>query len=184
MMPGKYQADQKKKPIGAYIGSEVRTLIHDTKAATDECYDSIAADLLSKKSDSFSLAASSRPFPNVELFLAGHNAESIRKAYTLHKTLALQTNKTTDSALPPPIKFGQLLGMADDISCELLAMGTDKDDDTAAVPPMVYKCMNWGSVRECMHYLVRRATENQSAAERMQSTVGVMQKELGRRIWG
>jgi proline dehydrogenase len=47
---------------------------------------------------------------------------------------------------------------------------------------MVYKCMNWGSVRECMHYLVRRATENQSAAQRMQSTVGVMQKELRRRV--
>jgi proline dehydrogenase len=74
--------------------------------------------------------------------------------------------------------------MADDISCELLAMGDNvgqqAEKQTAA--PMVYKCMNWGSVRECMHYLVRRATENQSAAQRMQSTVGVMQKELRRRV--
>lgn len=71
--------------------------------------------------------------------------------------------------------------MADDISCELLAMG-DNGAEKKAAAPMVYKCMNWGSVRECMHYLVRRATENQSAAQRMQSTVGVMQKELRRRI--
>ena len=115
----------------------------------------------------------------MELFLAGHNSDSIRKAYALYQGL-LQRGDT-----PPPIKFGQLLGMADDISCELLAMG-DKvaaaQTDKTASAPMVYKCMNWGSVRECMHYLVRRATENQSAALRMQSTVSVMQKELRRRI--
>ncbi|KAI5195976.1 FAD-linked oxidoreductase [Aureobasidium subglaciale] len=163
---------------GAYIGSETRTLIHDTKEHTDECYDSIATDLLTKTFPGFT----SQDFPLVELFLAGHNSESIRKAYTLHQAL-LQNGQN-----PPPIKFGQLLGMADDISCELLAMGGDdgsaeqveKKKDSAL--PMVYKCMNWGSVRECMHYLVRRATENQSAARRMQSTVGVMQKELRRRV--
>ncbi|KAI4719367.1 FAD-linked oxidoreductase [Aureobasidium sp. EXF-10727] len=159
---------------GAYIGSETRTLIHDIKTQTDECYDSIAADLLTKSFPGFSKHA----FPNVELFLAGHNSDSIRKAYALYQGL-LQQGDT-----PPPIKFGQLLGMADDISCELLAMG-DKEAAQAAkksAAPMVYKCMNWGSVRECMHYLVRRATENQSAAQRMQSTVGVMQKELRRRM--
>ncbi|KAI4829661.1 FAD-linked oxidoreductase [Aureobasidium sp. EXF-8845] len=155
---------------GAYIGSESRTLIHDTKTQTDECYDSIAADLLTKTFPGFS----KQDFPRVELFLAGHNSDSIRRAYALYQGL-LQKGET-----PPPIKFGQLLGMADDISCELLAMGDTAESKTAA--PMVYKCMNWGSVRECMHYLVRRATENQSAAQRMQSTVGVMQKELRRRV--
>jgi proline dehydrogenase len=159
---------------GAYIGSESRTLIHDTKTQTDECYDSIAADLLTKSFPGFS----KQDFPRVELFLAGHNSDSIRKAYALYQGL-LQKGET-----PPPIKFGQLLGMADDISCELLAMGDTAgqraEKQTAA--PMVYKCMNWGSVRECMHYLVRRATENQSAAQRMQSTVGVMQQELRRRV--
>ncbi|CAD0022952.1 unnamed protein product [Aureobasidium pullulans] len=159
---------------GAYIGSENRTLIHDTKIQTDECYDSIAADLLTKSFPGFG----KQDFPNVELFLAGHNSESIRKAYTLYKGL-LQKGET-----PSPIKFGQLLGMADDISCELLAMGekAGQQVEKDASAPMVYKCMNWGSVRECMHYLVRRATENQSAASRMESTVGVMQKELRRRM--
>ncbi|KAH0028301.1 proline oxidase Put1, partial [Aureobasidium melanogenum] len=159
---------------GAYIGSETRTLIHDTKTQTDECYNSIAADLLTKSFPGFS----KQDFPHVELFLAGHNSDSIRKAYALYQGL-LQKGDT-----PPPIKFGQLLGMADDISCELLAMGDNAPEqvDKNATAPMVYKCMNWGSVRECMHYLVRRATENQSAAQRMQSTVGVMQKELRRRI--
>ncbi|KAH0401622.1 proline oxidase Put1, partial [Aureobasidium melanogenum] len=159
---------------GAYIGSETRTLIHDTKTQTDECYNSIAADLLTKSFPGFS----KQDFPHVELFLAGHNSDSIRKAYALYQGL-LQKGDT-----PPPIKFGQLLGMADDISCELLAMGDNAAEqvDKKATAPMVYKCMNWGSVRECMHYLVRRATENQSAAQRMQSTVGVMQKELRRRI--
>ncbi|KAG9944509.1 proline oxidase Put1, partial [Aureobasidium melanogenum] len=159
---------------GAYIGSETRTLIHDTKSQTDECYNSIAASLLTKSFSRFS----KQDFPNVELFLAGHNSDSIRKAYALYQGL-LQRGDT-----PPPIKFGQLLGMADDISCELLAMGDKAAAQTekTASAPMVYKCMNWGSVRECMHYLVRRATENQSAALRMQSTVSVMQKELRRRI--
>ncbi|KAH0030163.1 proline oxidase Put1, partial [Aureobasidium melanogenum] len=159
---------------GAYIGCETRTLIHDTKTQTDECYNSIAADLLTKSFPGFT----KQDFPHVELFLAGHNSDSIRKAYALYQGLS-QKGET-----PPPIKFGQLLGMADDISCELLAMGDNAAEktDKAAAAPMVYKCMNWGSVRECMHYLVRRATENQSAAQRMQSTVGVMQKELRRRI--
>ncbi|KAI5197973.1 hypothetical protein AUEXF2481DRAFT_33421 [Aureobasidium subglaciale EXF-2481] len=159
---------------GAYIGSETRSLIHDTKTQTDDCYNSIATDLLSKSFPGFT----PQDFPPIELFLAGHNSESIRKAYTLHQNL-LQNGDT-----PPPIKFGQLLGMADDISGELLAMGDSSSQATEnpATAPMVYKCMNWGSVRECMHYLVRRATENQSAASRMESTVGVMQKELRRRI--
>ena len=159
---------------GAYIGSETRSLIHDTKTQTDECYNSIAADLLTKSFPGFT----KQDVPHVELFLAGHNSDSIRKAYVLYQGL-LQKGDT-----PPPIKFGQLLGMADDISCELLVMGDNTAEQSKEVSsaPMVYKCMNWGSVRECMHYLVRRATENRSATQRMQSTVGVMQKELRRRI--
>lgn len=155
---------------GAYISSETRSLIHDTKMQTDDCYDGIAAGLLTKNFPGFE----AHSFPNVELFLAGHNAESIRKAHALHKDL-LHKGRS-----PQPVRFGQLLGMADDISCELLALG-DSVKEKGSVP-MVYKCMNWGSVRECMHYLARRATENQSAARRMGSTVGVMQKELRRRV--
>ncbi|CAD0093883.1 unnamed protein product, partial [Aureobasidium mustum] len=169
-----HQARDGNWTLGIKLVSETRSLIHDTKTQTDECYNSIAADLLTKSFPGFT----KQDFPHVELFLAGHNSDSIRKAFALYQGL-LQEGDT-----PPPIKFGQLLGMADDISCELLAMGDNAAEQSKKVlsAPMVYKCMNWGSVRECMHYLVRRATENQSAAQRMQSTVGVMQKELRRRI--
>ncbi|KAK5999950.1 hypothetical protein QM012_005038 [Aureobasidium pullulans] len=131
---------------GAYIGSETRSLIHSTKLQTDECYNSIATSLLTKSFPDLP----KHDFPSVELFLAGHNSDSIRKAYALHQSLLRKGNIPP----PPPIKFGQLLGMADDISCELLAMGddhntTDADNkaDTSA-PPMVYKCMNWGSISD------------------------------------
>ena len=162
---------------GAYIGSETRSLIHDTKVGTDSCYNSVVADILSKSWPGYT----KQDFPSVELFLAGHNSESIRKAYALYTDLAPK------GEAPKPVRFGQLLGMADDISCELLAMDqtaskAHTEGGKTVAPPMVFKCMNWGSVKECMHYLARRATENQSAAQRMESTVGVMQKELRRRI--
>lgn len=170
---------------GAYIASDKRGGIHDTKAATDECYNSIVHDLLSRRFDS----VRSPDFPTFRLLAAGHNAESIQRATALHGTLTLAGHK------PPAIEFAQLLGMADHISGELLAQAevrkTAGEGLTAAQRemqgasmPRVVKCANWGTVRECLHFLMRRWVENQGAAERLRDGLVESRRELWARCKG
>ncbi|GAM90418.1 hypothetical protein ANO11243_084610 [Dothideomycetidae sp. 11243] len=168
---------------GAYLGREIRDRIHDTKHATDECYNGIVQDLLRQ-----TWPGLDSPLPAVQLFIAGHNAVSIRKACETLRELA-EHGKTH-----PSVRFGQLQGMADDVSCELLAMGereraraAAKDNSNAGVvragaAPAVYKCLTWGSVQECMQFLVRRATENRGATDRMRACFPEMRAELRRRM--
>ncbi|OAL36474.1 hypothetical protein AYO20_04370 [Fonsecaea nubica] len=197
---------------GAYIGSDNRSKIHDTKRETDECYDSIAHDIITKSWPGFEsgsrgagiAAADASGFPHARIFLAGHNSESIRKASSLVRRLS----QTGD--LANEVHYGQLQGMADDIGCELLAQADHQREvlkalnpssSAASSPsqmhqndarhrltelgiPRVYKCLSWGSIQDCLYYLVRRAIENQGAAERMKSSLNEMQAELRRRFFG
>ncbi|KAL4891445.1 FAD-linked oxidoreductase-like protein [Aspergillus ambiguus] len=92
---------------GAYIAHDLRSRIHDTKLATDRNYDHIVQSLLSRQ---WPLAAppSPTPFPTVRLFVASHNAESVRRAYSLAR-------HRTQHGLPTvPVELGQLQGMADE----------------------------------------------------------------------
>ncbi len=168
---------------GAYIASDVRSRIHDTKAETDACYDSIAHDLLIRSWPGFDKAS----FPKVKLFVAGHNANSVRKVATLAQQLAKEGSFTE------PVQYGQLQGMADDIGCELLALGDRVKDGAgkgtesgamAAGAPEAFKCLTWGTLQDCLHFLVRRAVENRSAAERLNTGLAEMKRELWRRMWG
>ena len=92
-----------------------------------------------------------------------------------------------------PVAFGQLQGMADDVSCELLqqqdrARNVDGLSDADAeiqkqAAPRAYKCLAWGSVPECMNFLMRRAVENANAAERVKDGLPDIRAELKRRIF-
>lgn len=169
---------------GAYINSEVRGRIHDTKADTDASYNGIAHDMLSKSWPGVDRDG----FPSVRIFLAGHNVDSIRRVASLAQSLA-----ATDD-LAEPVHYGQLQGMADDIGCEMLALceetkaaaleGASPRQARNAVlaAPCVYKCLTWGPIKDCLHYLVRRAVENRSAAEKMGDGLKEMRAELRRRI--
>ncbi|KAJ9654983.1 proline dehydrogenase [Coniosporium apollinis] len=167
---------------GAYIGNDVREKIHDTKAETDASYNGIVRDLLSGTVPGFS----QDQFPKVKLFLAGHNTDTIRKAIRLAQDLSAK------GQLKVAPEFGQLQGMADDIGCEIIEMAQQQRDaphsqgelvaDSQTYVPHVYKCLTWGSVRECMQYLVRRAVENQGATGRMKEGTSVIAAELWRRI--
>jgi proline dehydrogenase len=169
---------------GAYIGSDVRSKIHDTKPETDASFNWIAHDIITKSWPGFDKAN----FPHVRIFLAGHNTESIRKASTLVQRLA-QAGQLSEE-----VHYGQLQGMADDIGCELLAIGDqakhicskasskEQFQRTALGAPYAYKCLTWGSIKDCLHYLVRRAIENQGAAERMNASLEDMKKELRKRV--
>lgn len=169
---------------GAYILNEVRDRIHDTKAETDECYNSIVHDILSRSFD----GVSGDRFPKISFLVCGHNGESIRRAFAVHKQLSA-------TAKQQGLEFGQLYGMADHITGDLISEieksygpvdrpNRSQDEITASGAPHVFKCINWGSVRECLHFLMRRAAENQGAAERLQDGLSEAWKELRIRWFG
>jgi len=70
----------------------------------------------------------------------------------------------------PHIYFAQLLGMSDNISYNLAAMGYN-----------VAKYVPYGPVASVMPYLFRRAEENSSIAGQTSREFGLLQKEVNRR---
>ncbi|KAK2025369.1 FAD-linked oxidoreductase [Colletotrichum zoysiae] len=157
---------------GAYIGSDPRHLIHDTKADTDACYDGIAESLLKKQwGDAL---RGDFEMPPVSLVLATHNAESVRRARDICDAGEAKIQ----------IAFAQLQGMADELSCELVcakSSGGSPQRPTKARATEAYKYLVWGSTGECMKYLLRRAHENRDAVQRTRSGRDAMWKELVRR---
>lgn len=179
---------------GAYIAHDIRSRIHDTKAETDRNYDGIVQRLISREypldedyaepGEQRLQESQKRPrprFPDVRLFVASHNAESVRRAYALHRErVALE--------LPTiPVQFGQLQGMADEISCELLAEGRRVQDQARhgperAAAPQTFKCLAWGSLAQCLQFLLRRAVENKGTVQRTKHMADALRRELSRRI--
>lgn len=153
---------------GAYIATDERTLIHDTKQDTDDAYNMIAQGALKRNIGEFG-DQGSRAFPSVNLFLASHNKESVITAHNLHK-------QRMRSGLPTvPVRFAQLHGMSDEVSFSLL--GLDDGDGS----PEVYKCSTWGGLGECLAYLLRRAIENRDAVLRTDSEYRALKTEAFRR---
>lgn len=176
---------------GAYLGSDPRELIHDTKADTDACYNGIVEALLRRSWSVGPLAEHADPqkenFPAVNMVLASHNADSVRKARGI--LAELQGRTETEVA------FAQLQGMADEVSCEILACksaaaaaeGKEKKVEAKEqqdIGPRAYKYLVWGSTGECMKYLLRRAQENRDAVQRTRSGREAMGAEVVRRVKG
>ncbi|WZH49511.1 proline dehydrogenase [Fusarium acuminatum] len=163
---------------GAYIEHEVRSLIHTTKEDTDRSYDDIADMLISQRLPS---KATGQEFPCSALFLASHNAASVWKA------IAMYNRRWESGLLTTGLECGQIIGMADELSCELIdnyqRCVTSKGLTTTTAPG-VYKFLAWGSVSECMGYLHRRAIENRGAIERTNHMIVALKKEFYRRIFG
>ncbi|KAF2107016.1 FAD-linked oxidoreductase-like protein [Lophiotrema nucula] len=159
---------------GAYIGSDPRHKIHDTKAETDANYNGIVKDVLTGNILKHPTNRSS----NIALFAAGHNPESVAKASDLVRTLSAQ------NALNTVPDFGQLQGMGDTLSCRLIQhaqrMRAGAKDSVST--PGVYKYSVWGSVQDCMQYLVRRAVENRGGTDRMKDGMNELWEELRRRM--
>ncbi|KAK4223840.1 FAD-linked oxidoreductase-like protein [Podospora fimiseda] len=152
---------------GAYLGSDPREVIHDTKEDTDRAYDGIARALLKREWET-PLVGNSR-FPDVAVVLATHNRGSVLKAKRM--IASGEADKRTDVA------FAQLQGMADEVSCELVA-GKKQGD----VKANAYKYLVWGTTGECMKYLLRRAYENKDAVQRTVSGREAMKSEVLRRV--
>jgi proline dehydrogenase len=153
---------------GAYILSDDRALIHDTKQHTDDAYNGIAQGALRQQSAE---GPSAKPFPSLNLFLASHNRDSVLSAHRLRQ-------QRIEAGLPTvPVAFGQLHGMSDEVSFSLLA---ERDEDQH--PPEVLKCSTWGTMGECIGYLVRRAVENRDAVLRTKDEFAALRKETWRRV--
>jgi len=219
---------------GAYILSDDRKLIHDTKQDTDDAYNSIVRGALQQSFREFGglgddaavtggTAKKRHSFPSTNLLVASHNRESVFAAYELHR-------QRVAAGLPTvPVAFGQLHGMSDEVSFGLLehgrnlavntthsskrmidsatpravvmdsgAGGSTLADDAAsaegrlytrrdrsagpAAVPHVFKCTTWGSMSECIAYLVRRAVENRDAVLRTSDEYTALKSELWRRL--
>jgi proline dehydrogenase len=163
---------------GAYIASEPRHLIHDTIEDTHTAYNSIIQSLLTQ---TFPGLDPKKEFPRVQLMLASHNENSVRKGYETwrsRKENGLSTIK---------LEIAQLQGMSDEVSCGLVQMRqqmlsggkTSLDNDWY---PRAFKCLCWGGTQECIQFLIRRVIENRGSLERTQIWMGGLKKELWRRM--
>ncbi|KAI7781346.1 proline dehydrogenase [Diaporthe eres] len=93
---------------GAYILSEQRSFIHDTKEDTDTSYNSIAQGAIKRQLGDVGLPGpDSVAFPSVKLLLCSHNKESLSDALRLHQDRVKNGLPTT------PVAFAQLHGMSD-----------------------------------------------------------------------
>ncbi|KAK4220353.1 FAD-linked oxidoreductase-like protein [Rhypophila decipiens] len=166
---------------GAYLGSDPRHLIHDTKADTDGAYDGVAEGLLTRQWNAPLKAPEGEDFPSrVDVVLASHNRDSVLKARRiLQQQTAMIATKGGEAI---DVAFAQLQGMADEVSCELVVGSEANQQIMAAGKPNVYKYLVWGSTGECMKYLLRRAQENRDAVQRTRSGREAMRAELARRV--
>ncbi|KAL4983174.1 FAD-linked oxidoreductase-like protein [Aspergillus falconensis] len=173
---------------GAYIANEPRGVIHDTKEDTDNNYNGIVRSLLSREypgtdvNDNTYASLPHPPFPNMHLFVASHNVETIQKAYLLHSARMREGLPTV------PLEFGQLQGMADDLSCELLSCRQadlqSPNERVRAGAPKPFKCLSWGTPTELVQNLYRRAVENTDAVQRSRNMASALRTELWRRTGG
>lgn len=184
---------------GAYLGSDPRHLIHETKEDTDKAYNEAIRLMLTGSPCSlpmWNLPATNSSTTNsvtffdtpvrplltgkkvkVDLVVASHNKESVDKVLTLRRSM------TAEECGVGELVFAQLMGMADELSLGLVVDGLRKtrDDDFEM---KVYKYAVWGSTQECVRYLLRRAEENKDAVARSSENRKAVMEEVWRRIRG
>lgn len=100
-----------------------------------------------------------------EAMFASHNPESIQKVVAGMRRLGLPPG--ADSG----VYFGQLLGMADNVTFTLGRAGF-----------AAYKYVPYGPLRLVMPYLIRRAQENRDIMARCEENIAQARSELARRL--
>jgi hypothetical protein len=164
---------------GAYLGSDDRSLMQPTIEATHNAYDRVASALIHRKFNEFlrpGKGSEEQPITNINVVLATHNHESVKKAQALRVEQAARGEELT------PLTYAQLQGMADEVSCSLIAAANANKNNEKAVQERVFKCTTWGPMYDCLNYLLRRAAENKDAAGRTSETRNAMRAELWRRL--
>lgn len=158
---------------GAYLATEEKQLLQPTIEATHAAYDASASALIHREYNDIVPSFAPGAMPDVNVVLATHNAESVRKATEARMEQSQAGKELT------PLCFAQLQGMADEVSCSLL---NAVKSSGGGVSEKVLKCAAWGTMSECLGYLIRRAAENKDAASRTADTRWAMRDELVRRL--
>jgi len=130
---------------GAYLDTEQRNLIWDTREETHAAYDGIVHDLLRMQyGEGIPAPEGSRPdgkmqYPRINVMLATHNLESVAKARALRDAQPIETRQLV------PLTYAQLQGMADEVSMQLLQPRGDglgnspQQQGTEPESPQVFK---------------------------------------------
>ena len=165
---------------GAYLGSDPRHLMWDRIQETHAAYNSIAEGLMRERWGG--ILNGTGPFPKVNLVLASHNSESVALARRIREEQSRRGEKRVD------LIYGQLMGMADHVGCELVQCSQGKREEVAmglatseVDVPRAFKYLAWGTVGECMKYLLRRAHENKDAVSRTAEARKALGAEVIRR---
>ena len=163
---------------GAYLGSDPRHLMWENIEATHRCYDGIAEAVIGRKWND--VLRGEGEMAQADLVLASHNRQSVKRARAIRDEQARHGEERIQMV------YGQLMGMADNVSCELVQeakesremvkMGREVD------VPQAFKYLVWGTVAECSKYLLRRAQENRDAVTRTVEGRRALGKELARRM--
>ena len=170
---------------GAYLATEPRAAIWGSKEETDRVYDGLMEALLKRRwNGTLKMPGFVRRddrFPEISLVIASHNAPSVRKAMEIRNEQARNGEKRIECA------YAQLYGMADDVGAELVlaskAEETELQEKAQELDkPMLFKCATWGTLTECLNFLLRRASENKDAAGRTDDTRRAMGEEIRRRF--
>ena len=168
---------------GAYLGSDPRHLFWGRKEETDKAYNELANSLIRREyGDVLKHKQGQKKFPEVNLVIASHNLESVNKAMQLRAQRFQQGEEGIHMV------YGQLMGMADHVSCKLIQAGdvgkgvVQSGKAEKAEIPRAYKYIVWGTVGECLKYLLRRAEENRDAVTRTTDSRAALGAELKRRV--
>lgn len=100
---------------------------------------------------------------DISIYIGTHNEESTYLAMEVMEKLGIAKNDDR-------VWFGQLYGMSDHITFNLAELGYN-----------VSKYIPFGSVKDVMPYLIRRAEENTSVAGQTTRELSLLQKEMKRR---
>jgi proline dehydrogenase len=163
---------------GAYLGSDPRHLMWENIEETHRCYDGIAEAVIRRRWND--VLSGEGEMVRADLVLASHNRQSVKRARAIRDEQAREGEGRIEMA------YGQLMGMADNVSCELVQeakesremVKTEKEVDV----PQAFKYLVWGSVGECSKYLLRRAQENRDAVTRTVEGRRALGRELARRM--
>ncbi len=166
---------------GAYLGCDPRHLFWNRIEETHETYDGLAESLMRRTYNETlrPVAHAANTFPSVNLVLAGHNSDSVMKARKIRNSQVSSGKPRIDLA------YGQLMGMAESISCGLVHAGQlakQNGRESVVDIPRAYQYLVWGTVGECSQYLVRRAEENKDAMTRTKEGRKALGRELLRRL--
>ncbi|SMR43464.1 unnamed protein product [Zymoseptoria tritici ST99CH_3D1] len=163
---------------GAYLATEKRELIWPDIQTTHNAYDAAMTALIKRQYTSSIPQPPGAPadYPSLNVVIASHNAATVTLAQKLRQEQAARGETLT------PLIFAQLQGMADEVSCQLLAAAKQSKEEGTMPVERVFKCTTWGPMYECLNYLLRRAAENKDAASRTGDTRKAMGVELMRRV--